>query len=146
MNNSGLLAVLLSWAAHLSGYAYPDTVPALEHRGHEFFVQHACGGMEKCPVVAWYNDKGVIYLDDRVTDMQDPIVRSLIVHEMVHYLQDLSGRYTAGGCTEQVERERQAYSVQRTYLNRVAGRFAAVYPTYADCSTATGDPGSTHEQ
>lgn len=51
----------------------------------------------------------------------------------MHYLQDLGGDYRPGECGDSVRREREAYSIQRTYLNRIAGRFAATYPVYAPC-------------
>ena len=135
MDTPQLIAVLLSWAAHLSGYTYPDTVPQLTRVEHEFLVQHACAAdAGHCRVVAWYDDQDTIYLDDRVEDIEDPVVRSVIVHELVHYLQDLSGKYDPVSCEDQLVREREAYSIQRTYLNRIAGRVAATYPVFAPCS------------
>ena len=135
METARLIGVLLSWTAQLSGYAYPSTAPQLERVQREYLVEHACGGDAHCRVVAWYDDKNTIYLDDRVEDLEDPIVRSVIVHELVHYLQDLSGKFDALKCEDQLTREREAYSVQRTYLNRIAGRFAATYPPgFAPCT------------
>ncbi|MBI2970528.1 MAG: hypothetical protein HYY36_07265 [Gammaproteobacteria bacterium] len=134
MDKAQLIAVLLSWASHLSGYPYPDTVPAVEQRSAEFFVEKACGGHKNCRVAAWYDDDGTIYLDDRIPDLEEPIVRSVIVHELVHYLQDLSGKYVDDGCEQRLAREREAYSIQRIYLNRIAGRFAATYPVFTPCS------------
>lgn len=134
MDKAELIAVLLSWASHLTSYPYPESVPDVELRPAEFFVVHACGGDENCRAAAWYDNEGTIYLDDRIVDLEDPVVRSVIVHELVHYLQDLSGKFEAGGCEENVTRERQAYAIQRIYLNRIAGRFAATYPVYAPCA------------
>lgn len=138
VNNASLLAVLLSWAAQLSGYPYPHTVPSLQYRSHEFFVKQACGGSEPCRVAAWYDDKKIIYLDDRITNLRDPMVRSLLVHEMVHYLQDLSGKYKSADCHTRVLREQQAYAAQRLYLNQVAGVFASLWPVYPSCSNMPG--------
>ncbi|MEJ2760376.1 MAG: hypothetical protein P8126_02245 [Gammaproteobacteria bacterium] len=128
-----LLLVLLSWASHLSHYPYPDKAPAYRLEPHSFFVEHACGGNKKCSIAAWYNNDGTIYLDKRLKDWEDPMVRSVIVHELVHYLQDLSGKFKNDNCEDQLMREREAYAVQRIYLNRIAGRFAAVYPVYSAC-------------
>ena len=133
MGKAELLLVLLSWASHLSHYPYPDSGPEYSIRPHAFFVQHACGGNNNCNIAAWYNNDGIIYLDDRLQDWDDPVIRSVIVHELVHYLQDLSGKFKNNDCRDQLMREREAYAIQRIYLNRVAGRFAAVYPVYGSC-------------
>ena len=141
MDPTELIAVLLSWAASLSGYPYPDTRPAIEYREHDFFEQHACAEVKNCRVAAWYDNDGTIFLDTRLANLEDPIIRSVVVHELVHYLQDLSGEYKGGDCREQVRREQHAYAVQRTYLNRIAGQFAATYPVYGPCPGNVPGPG-----
>ena len=134
MGKAELLLVLLSWASHLSVYPYPEAGPHYSLQPHAFFVEHACGGRQDCRIAAWYNNDGTIYMDERLQDWDDPLVRSVIVHELVHYLQDLSGKFRNDDCADSLRREREAYAVQRMYLNRVAGRFAAVYPVYGSCS------------
>ena len=141
MERSELIGVLLSWASHLSGYTYPDSIPRIEQRPAAFFEQQVCAGRKRCEVVAWYDDQGVIYLDDRIDDIEDPLIRSVLVHELVHYLQDLSGEFTRNDCEEKMRRERQAYAIQRSYLNRIAGLFAATWPVYAPCPA---EPGAGH--
>ena len=133
METAELIAVLLSWASSLSGYPYPDSRPQVEYREHDFFEQHACAEVKNCRAVAWYDNHGTIFLDTRLADLEDPMIRSVVVHELVHYLQDLSGELKNSSCQDQVRREQLAYSVQRTYLNRIAGRFTATYPVYAPC-------------
>jgi hypothetical protein len=133
MDTSELIAVLLSWAASLSGYPYPESRPAIEYRGQEFFEQNACVTAKNCRAAAWYDNAGTIYLDTRLANLEDPLIRSVVVHELVHYLQDLSGEFSDRSCQEQVRREQHAYAVQRAYLNRIAGQFAATYPVYAPC-------------
>ena len=135
MDTAQLIGVLLSWAANLSGYAYPATMPDLQRVDRAFLVERACGNEERnCRAVAWYDNESIIYLDQRVEDIEDPVVRSVLVHELTHYLQDLSGKYDPMKCEDQLAREREAYSIQRTYLNRIAGRVAATYPVFAPCS------------
>ncbi|MEM7027069.1 MAG: hypothetical protein AAF410_02455 [Pseudomonadota bacterium] len=83
-----LLAVLLSWTVKLSQYEHPGIPPDIDFKPHTFFVEEACNGMERCEVVAWYNDNGVIYIDERLNGHTDAYTRSVIVHELTHYLQD----------------------------------------------------------
>ena len=133
MEKTELLVILLSWASHLSSYSYPEYPPEYQFKPHTFFIEHACRDNNKCNAGAWYNDNGVVYIDERLQDWEDPMIRSVIVHELVHYLQDLSGKFTENNCAEQLKREREAYAIQRIYINRIAGRFAATYPVYAPC-------------
>ncbi len=111
MITDALLAIFLSWAVDLSPYPAPDAPPIIETRPHAFFVNNVCGGVE-CNVVGWYNDEGVIYLDETLSESRDYI----IVHELVHYLQDLSGDFESNSCADSVFREREAYGVQTRYM------------------------------
>lgn len=107
-------AILLSWAAHLSGYPMPADLPEIRFEQHEFFVENACYGIE-CNVVGWYNDNGIVYIDeehDTGTGFDD----SLVVHEFVHWLQDKSGEFDKDSCVDFVAREHEAYAVQNDYL------------------------------
>ncbi len=128
-----LLAVLLSWTVSLSPYEHPGLAPELEFKPHEFFITAACAGIKKCRVLAWYNNDGTIFVDDRLYGNTDAYSRSVIVHELAHYLQDLSGEYEQMDCDLYAKREREAHSIQRQYLNRIAGRFTVNFTHYAPC-------------
>lgn len=57
---------------------------------------------------------GVVYLIDTI-DPSDPFQSSVLVHELVHYVQyDLHGEATT--CEERVRREREAYEIQALAL------------------------------
>lgn len=128
-----LLAVLLSWTVSLSSYPHPGVAPEIQFKPHQFFVDTACNGYKKCDALAWYDDEKIIYLDERLHGNTDAYTRSVVVHELVHYLQDLSGEYKEMDCKLHAKREREAYSVQRQYLNKIAGRFVAIYLNYLPC-------------
>ena len=135
-----LLKVLLSWTVSLSQYDHPNRLPDIEYRDHSYFVETVCRNNQKCPIAAWYDNNGTIFLDSRIKDHQDPETRSLIVHEMTHYLQDLSGKYEDRSCDNHVYREREAYSVQRQYLKRVAQVYIAIYQNYPPCVETKQNP------
>lgn len=61
-------------------------------------------------------DSDKIYLLDRL-DLDDPRHQSVLVHELVHYVQDQLG---VTGSTEQIEA--QAYALQEQWLREVGGR------------------------
>jgi len=133
MDITQMISVLLSWTVYLSGYPLPETLPVLEYQPHGFFVEHACLGNENCRAVGWYDDNGTIFLDERVKGQEDAMTRSLIVHELTHYLQDLSGKFDSESCEDHLVREREAYSIQRQYINRIAQQFSAIYVNFPPC-------------
>ena len=95
-----MISVLLSWTIHLTNYPYPENPPVVEYRPHSFFVKYACLGNEKCRAVGWYNNDGIVYIDERIKDLDDAETRSVYVHEFTHYLQDISGKFDNHNCAE----------------------------------------------
>jgi hypothetical protein len=61
-----------------------------------------------------------IYLNDNITDWDD-YSKSLYVHEVVHYLQDLSGKtnkHGAESCESHMRLEQEAYDIQNAWLKK----------------------------
>ena len=110
-----LLSILISWAVFLSPlpYSKPENLPLLERHNHAWFVEHACPTMDDCNVVAWYNDEGVIHLDETL-DLEDGFTTGIVVHEFAHYLQHLQAPNM-----EPCAREREAYAIQNRYIEEV---------------------------
>ena len=118
---SETISALLSWAVLLSVYPTPEQLPQVEFRPHSFFVANACAD-KRCNAFGWYDDHGIVYLDERLRQDESAVGLSIWVHEFVHYLQHMSGRYDSQSCTDQVRREREAYAVQREYIVRAHGK------------------------
>jgi hypothetical protein len=113
-----LLTVLLSWSVSLSGYPRPNTPPEIVMAPHSYLVAEACGGHE-CQVLGWYPRGQKIFLDDRLDPLNSLYASSIVVHEIVHFLQQQSGRFEQNvDCASTLEREREAYAVQREFLVR----------------------------
>lgn len=131
-----MVKILLSWTVHLSpSYSLPEKPPELVYEPRAYFIENVCNGVkEKCDAVGWYDNNGTIHIDDRLEGNEDPYTRSLIVHEIVHYLQDISGKFEKGSCDDHVFKEREAYSIQRLYLHRIAQRYVAIYQNYPPCN------------
>ncbi|HEY6436209.1 MAG TPA: hypothetical protein VIY47_06440 [Ignavibacteriaceae bacterium] len=108
--------ILFSWAVTLSGYPRIEP-PIVEFKPKSFFVKEACKGNENCKVVGWFSGDNVVYVWEKLDIDGSQIAASIVVHEYVHYLQDLNGKYTKT-CENIVELEREAYGVQKEYLLR----------------------------
>src|SRR3954466_10911569 len=118
-----LYATLLSWAVTLSGYPAPAEPPVVVPKPHEFFVEQACHAQE-CKVLGWYAGGRNVYIDEPMDPENSLFASSIVVHEMVHYLQGVARGDSLGGgaafhstpsCNQLVQWEHQAYAVQREY-------------------------------
>jgi hypothetical protein len=113
-----IAAIMMSWAVTLTGFPAPAQMPTIEMVPHAFMVEHACGGRE-CHVQGWFTGGKVIYLDQNLDPVKGLYDSSVLLHEMVHYLQQESpGATIHTNCAANVDAERQAYGAQREYLLR----------------------------
>ncbi len=79
--------------------------------------QIACNG-EDCPAKAFYERRQKrIYLSERL-DLEFIINRSIFLHELVHYVQDVSERWNldTDDCRAGMQRELDAFRLQELYL------------------------------
>ena len=130
-----ILAILLSWASHLSGYPMPPEPPEIRFEQHEFFVENVCGGKE-CNVVGWYNDADVVYIDQQYRDIESGFASGLVVHEFTHYLQHKSGAFESLSCEDSIVREREAYDVQNRYNIEALARIDMIQRRATTCNYA----------
>jgi hypothetical protein len=111
-----LYAVLMSWAVSFSGLGTPQEMPMVDRVSHAYLVGSACNGSE-CKVLGWFPPGHTIYVDERLDVEQDLLASSIVVHEMVHYLQfQAAGGQQPPDCEAILELERQAYLAQRRFL------------------------------
>jgi len=109
-----LVAVLMSWAVQLSGYPAPAQLPEVELVSQQWLVDQACGG-QRCSVRGWLPPGDRIYLDNALDPVGDTMDASVLLHELVHYLQRESGKF-GDDCAAAIDREREAYAAQRSFL------------------------------
>jgi hypothetical protein len=112
-----LYAALLSWAVTLSGHPAPVQAPDVVPVSHRYLVDGACAGRE-CKVLGWFPPGHTIYIDERLDPQENLLASSIVVHEMVHYLQQESRQGKPYDCTEALALEREAYHAQREFLLR----------------------------
>lgn len=112
-----LIAVLMSWAVTLTSYPMPEKMPRVDKVPHQYLIDNACNG-KFCRVMAWFPPGNVIYIDERMDPQNNLYNASILLHEMVHYLQQESRTGIHGSCDDNLAAEREAYGAQREYLHR----------------------------
>jgi hypothetical protein len=113
-----LFVILMSWAVTLSGHPAPANMPEVTRVPHSYLTQAACGGRE-CKVMGWFPPGSTIYVDERLDPQNNLLASSVIVHEMVHYLQhEAHDPAKPFDCESTIALEREAYQVQRDFLMR----------------------------
>lgn len=135
-----LMPVLFRTIQRLSRYAPPTEFPVIISLPTSELNRLACKG--DCSVLGHYAGGREIYLDSKLSPEKNLFDRSVLLHEMVHYLQGLEGQHhaepSARGddvekCLLWYKREREAYTIQEAFLLMVAspvraGYFPAVPP------------------
>lgn len=113
---SALVADLFAAIQLLSGYA-PPTVPPQVHRVPQAQIsEQFCHG--PCEIKAVYDPTLGVFIDDRLDVRGNVFARSILLHELVHHVQSVSGRFDMGGseCARRNTAEQEAYFIQNRYL------------------------------
>ena len=117
----GLVAKLLVTAHVLGGYAIPAVAPSVTMVPDEELAAAACTG--GCQTSGRLNGlflpgRGIL-LSERLAPLRNVRARAVLLHEMVHYLQHLTGSFAGQRpCERYLLREREAYGVENRYLAR----------------------------
>lgn len=98
-------------------YEPVETCPVIAFKSL-YQLQHiGCDGAE-CPIQAFYDReaKAIYLLDD--LEMDDSFHKSILLHELVHYVQDINAKWEEGSteCQSGLRRELNAFQVQEKYL------------------------------
>lgn len=109
---------LLGTIAKLSSYMKPSARPQI-HKVSRAQIEHTvCRG--PCPVKAWHVPGEGIFLDEALTPETNLVDRSVLLHELIHFLQEVDGASTStDNCDGWLQREREAYELQNRYLSLV---------------------------
>jgi len=113
-----LVPALLSALDQLSRYPRPTVVPEIFRVPQERLHELAC--TSKCGVLATYQPGEGIFLDERLKPETSLFDRSVLLHELVHYLQEINHeRADSRPCERWYYREVEAYAIQKTFLTLV---------------------------
>lgn len=117
-------------ATHTYAIAYgqagfiPEKAPTI-HLVNRVKLCRIAGLNEACRARGLTDADGVIYLDDTL-DFSQPLDASILLHEMVHYV-DWAKDGPGTSCEEWVRRERRAYTIQGHALEKVGVDPTPVY-------------------
>ncbi|HVY07729.1 MAG TPA: hypothetical protein VHB46_17265 [Burkholderiales bacterium] len=116
---SALAFELLASVHSLTGYAVPGTLPEIHQAPLAEVRERFCHG--SCAAEAFYNAEDGIYIDEALDLEKDEFARSILLHELVHYAQRVSGTFEKipSPCVRWFAAERQAYQIQNLYLEAV---------------------------
>ena len=110
-----LVAELFSALQYLSRYHPPKASPAIVQISRDEVSMLICD--KPCGVLAAYLPEWGIIMADTLDPLNKPLDRSILLHELVHYLQDIDQRYvTETPCKRWFYRENEAYALQNSYL------------------------------
>jgi len=138
-NLEPLLRSLLQAIETLSDYRAPETLPAVFQLPQAALEAKVCD--EPCNVSAAYIPHDGIYLAENLDPEHQAVDQSILLHELVHYLQQGHPKFAhLLGCERERAKEQEAYEIQNAYLATLAtGRRAVFYDGEFDCSGSTAE-------
>ena len=118
LTEAELVPALLTALDQLSKYPRPAVPPAIFRVSRERLQELVCAS--RCGVLATYQPGEGIFLDERLEPESNLFDRSVLLHELVHYVQELNHeRGDAKPCERWYSREVEAYAIQKTFLTLV---------------------------
>ncbi len=115
LTEAELVPALLAALDQLSKYPRPAFVPEVFRVSKERLHELACTA--GCGVLATFQPGEGIFLDERLKPETNLFDRSVLLHELVHYVQEINHeRGDARPCERWYFREVEAYAIQKTFL------------------------------
>ena len=113
-----LAKTLMRDIEHLSRYWASKRLPTISVVSQNELNQVIC--KKPCAVRAAYIPGRGVLLADTLDPVNEALDRSILVHELVHFLQEVNNRYSElTPCKRWFQREHEAYAVQNQYLYRI---------------------------
>ncbi|MFN0041528.1 MAG: hypothetical protein ACKVP2_18605 [Burkholderiales bacterium] len=140
LTEAELLPALMSALDQLTKYPRTTRLPPIQRVPHARIEKLVCNG--PCGVLATYRPGEGIYLDERLKPETNLFDRSVLLHELVHFLQDINNEFVdMKDCKRWYHREIEAYAVQKTFLALLGSQIRVGYS--AKESTCDGEQQAT---
>ncbi len=113
---SSLIAELLAAIHLLAGYPLPTVAPQVHRVAQREIQERFCHG--PCAIRAVYDPTFGVFIDEKLDVVNNVFDRSILLHELVHHMQAVSGRFDMGSsdCTRRNVAEQEAYLIQNRFL------------------------------
>lgn len=113
---AALLTELFVSIHDIGGYAVPRVHPQVHQVAPAELQRRFCNG--PCGVKAFYAPEEGVFIDSSLDFEHDIHARSILLHELVHHVQAVSGRFDSmsNACVRSNRAEAEAYRLQNLYL------------------------------
>lgn len=103
----------------ISGYPASRDLPQIRQMPLTEIQARFCNG--PCRVQAYYQPGEGIFIDEAFDLTNDEFARSVLLHELVHHVQRVSGKFQGipSQCDRWYAAEREAYAIQNLYLETI---------------------------
>tara|TARA_E500000081_G_scaffold141831_1_gene160093 strand:- start:105 stop:701 length:597 start_codon:yes stop_codon:yes gene_type:complete len=129
-----LVLNLLEALDQITKYRIPDAPPAIQKVTHSVVEQYAC--QKPCAALAVYRAGEGVYLDESLKPETNVFARSVLLHEIVHYVQDMNDELVnLKECERWYRREQEAYAVQKRFLEIVGSQIRVAYSQGQACDS-----------
>ena len=128
---SSLLADLFMAIHLLAGYSLPADYPEIHRVPQQVIQERFCRA--RCGIKAVYDPALGVYIDETLDFEKNLFARSILLHELVHHVQAVSGRFNAdpSDCERRNRSEEEAYRIQNRYLASVNDYHHVIYPAWS---------------
>tara|TARA_A100000164_G_C21767825_1_gene704880 strand:- start:99 stop:692 length:594 start_codon:yes stop_codon:yes gene_type:complete len=138
--NKETIKVLFTAISDLSKYNVPSEFPELVFVSHKKINKPNCE--PNCRVLGRYVGGKEIHLNEKLDPEKNLFDRSILLHEMVHYLQELENPGEINKLANKIDkcevwfkREREAYDIQESYLEYMGSPMSAgFFPKVSICN------------
>ena len=127
-----LLVDLLDAINFISKYNIPNFLPNVQFVPSEVVEAYACG--KPCKALAVYRAGEGVYINEEMNPETNVFARSVLLHELVHFVQDVNRELASvRDCERWYRREQEAYAIQKRFLEMVGSQIRVAYSAGDAC-------------